>query len=334
MNTPPELSVIIPFHGSTTQLAQCLDALAASTRRPDEIILVDDACPGGIPAEIRARVDRAARLPERRGPGAARNAGVALARGGILFFIDADVLVHPDTIALGLAHLMAHPDVAAVMGSYDDTPAEPDFFSQFKNLLHHYVHQHSPGETSSFWGACGVMRRDAFEAVNGFDGERYPDASIEDIDLGYRLKARGYRLRLDRCILVKHLKRWTFRSMVRTDILRRAVPWADLMLESGGLVNDLNTRVTDRISAGCCCVTVACLMLAIQWPALLAVAAAAALTNGILNRALYGFFLRKRGLGFTVRAVPVHMLYLLYSAVTFACRMMRFRARRVMGRPA
>ena len=54
----------------------------------------------------------------------------------------------------------------------------------FRNLLHHTVHCRSQGEVGSFWAGLGAVRRSAFETAGGFDAERYPEPSIEDIELG------------------------------------------------------------------------------------------------------------------------------------------------------
>ena len=71
-----------------------------------------------------------------------------------------------------------------------------------------------------------AIRRDVFLALEGFD-ELYRDASIEDIELGYRLRRKGYRISLDRTLEVTRLKRWTAASLLLSDIGRRAVPWSE-----------------------------------------------------------------------------------------------------------
>jgi hypothetical protein len=50
-----------------------------------------------------------------------------------------------------------HPEVDAVFGSYDDAPRAPNFIAQYKNLFHHYVHQHGKEEASTFWAGCGTV---------------------------------------------------------------------------------------------------------------------------------------------------------------------------------
>ena len=148
--------------------------------------------------------------------------------GDVLFFFDSDVQVRPDTVARVERAFADDPALAALFGSYDDTPGDPGFLSQFKNLFHHYVHQHGAEEASTFWSGCGAVRRDVFLAVGGFPA-RYRLPSIEDIELGYLLKRRGHRLRLDKGLQVKHLKRWTCSaSFIRHRGSRH--PWTRLIL--------------------------------------------------------------------------------------------------------
>src|SRR5690606_27163359 len=106
-------------------------------------------------------------LEHRGGPARARNRGVQQAQGEIVVFLDADVCAHPDTLARFDEHFRDSA-AAAVMGSYDDSPADPSFVSQFKNLFHHFVHQHSRSEAWTFWAGCGAIRRDIFLASGGF----------------------------------------------------------------------------------------------------------------------------------------------------------------------
>ncbi len=231
-------------------LVQCLTAVAASEYRDFECLVVDDGSTEDIDlavAPFAARIVRIADGP--RGPAHARNRGAAKASGEILVFVDADVLITPDTLGKYADTFGGRSDVAAVFGSYDDAPATSDFVSQFKNLLHHFVHQHASEEAATFWSGCGAIRREVFQAIGGFDDIRYPRPCIEDIELGYRLRAAGYRIMLDKNIQVKHLKRWSLRGMMKTDIFDRGVPWTLLILERRRLPNDLNLHLSQRLSA-------------------------------------------------------------------------------------
>ncbi len=81
------------------------------------------------------------RNPTPQGPAAARNLGARVATAHLIFFLDADVAVHPPTLGLALARFELDRDLSALFGSYDAKPAAPGIVSQYRNLLHHFVHQ-------------------------------------------------------------------------------------------------------------------------------------------------------------------------------------------------
>jgi glycosyltransferase involved in cell wall biosynthesis len=287
---------------------------------------VDDASTDSSGAVARRHGAALVRRDRKGGPAQARNTGAAQARGEILLFLDADVCVHRDTLGRVDAYFRAHPSVDAVMGSYDDVPADPGFVSQYKNLFHHFVHQTSRPQAWTFWAGCGAIRRAVFLVAGGFD-ESYRRPCVEDIALGFRLRTLGHRIDLEPTIQVTHLKRWTFWNLLRTDLLDRGIPWVRLMLEDRTMPADLNVTRTHRLSVALVCVTVllggvvatrgllvsaghARLLL----PLLLwTLAAAGALL--FMNRDLYRFFARKRGVLFAARTVPMHWLYYGYCGV-------------------
>ncbi len=244
------ISVIIPNRNGGETLRRCLQAVMASTYRNFECIVVDDGSTDHSLEVIRSFPVRWIRIKDApRGPAYARNRGAQVATGHVLFFLDADVEIRPDTLEKVARHFQDHPDTVAVFGSYDDAPAATDFISQYRNLLHHFVHQTARESAQTFWSGCGAIRRDVFLQCGGFRADRFPYPSIEDIELGYRLHAAGYRIRLDRSLWVKHLKRWSLRDMIWTDVFRRAVPWTLLILQAKYAPNDLNLHISQRISA-------------------------------------------------------------------------------------
>ena len=317
MNSQPFISVIMPVYNGSQFLNQCLDALMASSYQSYGIIVVDDASTDNSAEIARSKGAKVLQLPQQSGPAAARNCGAQEAQGDILFFVDSDVLVRRETIARVAADFMENPGIAAVFGSYDDDPAEKDFLSQYRNLFHHYVHQHSSNKAVTFWAGCGAIRGDVFKRLGGFDQKQYTRPEIEDIELGYRMRRDGYRILLDKQLQVKHLKRWTLVSMLRADIFCRAIPWSKLILERRQMVNDLNLQTSDRISAGLVGVAAGILPFSLFESQLLY---AIFLLLGfifVFNRKLYAFFLKRKGLKFVALAFPMHLLYYLYSGITF-----------------
>jgi hypothetical protein len=204
-----------------------------------------------------------------------------------------------------------------MFGSYDTTPRAQGVVSQYRNLLHHFVHQHGNSDASTFWAGCGAIRRTVFEDVGGFDEKRFPRPSIEDIELGYRLRQAGYRILLDKSLQGKHLKRWTLYSMIRTDITCRAIPWSRLILESKQAPDDLNLKGGQRLSAALVGIASVLGLLSMFRIELLALSITCLLGVIALNRRLYGFFLHQRGPLFAGASTLLHLLYYLYSGISY-----------------
>jgi GT2 family glycosyltransferase len=289
---------------------------------PLEIIVVSDGdtASSKIAAEFNVKIFQ---LQQRGGPARARNVGASHARGDILFFIDADVVVPPDLLHRFGEAFHAKHDTAAVIGSYDSDPAAPGVVSQYKNLLHHYVHQHSRNNAATFWGACGAVRRDVFLLLDGFD-EGYRRSCVEDIEFGYRLRVARYSILLSKTLQVKHLKQWSFFSLLKADVWDRGVPWTELILRYHQFNNDLNLRHSDRASV----IVVYSLMLLPLIGARVSHSYAAifpliALLL-LLNKRLYKFFISQRGIAFTAAAMGLHWLSFAYSGIAFLFGTVRY----------
>ena len=245
---PVDISVVIPAHNSELVLARCLESLQKSIGCSFEIIVVDDASTDRtkrIASELGAHV---VTLLNQRGPAAARNRGVCDCRGEIIAFVDSDVLVSKNVLQQFCAQLRDE-SISAVFGSYDQQPTERGYISTYKNLMHHHFHQRSLADVGTFWTGCGAIRRTVFEQLGGFN-ENFAQPCIEDIELGMRLKKLGHMIRLSPQIQAKHTKRWTFCSLVYTDVFRRGIPWTRLMLRGGGIKNDLNTSWEQKVCVG------------------------------------------------------------------------------------
>ena len=310
------VSVIVPAYNSAADLGECLRAIGAATAAPLEVIVVDDASTDDTAAVAATAGVRVIRSDVNGGPAAARNRGAAAARGNVLLFIDSDVAIAPDVVARVRATFASDPAVAAVFGSYDATPRARGVVSCWRNLLHHYVHQHGAREAFTFWAGCGAVRKAAFDAVGGFD----PRAAwhfIEDIELGHRLRRAGYRIVLERDMQATHLKRWTLAGVIRTDVLHRAAPWTRLLRRSEAMPADLNLTLGQRLSIALVALALLCVPLAWRWPYLAAIAIAAFGMLIVVNRALYAFLYRQRGLAFALACIPLHAVYFLCSGAGF-----------------
>jgi GT2 family glycosyltransferase len=313
-----KLSVIVPAWNAAATIERCLAPLAAMRARGEiaEVIVVDDGSTDATPRLAAAHGARVIESGGRVGPGGARNVAAKVATGDTLWFVDADVVVHDDAARVLVATLRS-TGAAAVFGAYDDAPDAPNFFSQYKNLVHHFYHSEEAGETTTFWAGCGAVRKDAFLAVGGFDGERFPYPSIEDIDLGLRLAARGARIWLAPQMRGTHLKEWRLLNLLHTDIFRRAVPWSRLIHAEGGRADLLNLRAGERARALlaialAASIVAALLRMAPAWlPLPLAFAAIAA------NPRLFALFRRRRGALFALGGMLFHQVYYVYASAAF-----------------
>jgi hypothetical protein len=305
------LSAIVPATNRPATLARCVAAIEAAEEPPDELIVVEDA-------------------PE-PGPAGARNEGARRASGDVLVFVDADVVPHADAFVRIRTAFVADPGLGGVIGSYDDSPAAPGAVAGFRNLLHHHVHQRGAGEVPTFWAGLGALRREVFESAGGFDAARYPRPSIEDVELGGRLVARGTRIVLDPGLQGTHLKAWTLGEMVRTDFVARGIPWIDLLLAGGTSTTMLNLGWRHRASALACVAGAAAL--ALRRPRF-AVAAAAALVA--LNAPFYALLARRRGPLEATLGVGLHALHHLTAVASvpagLAASALRRGARRAAAR--
>jgi glycosyltransferase involved in cell wall biosynthesis len=316
----PLVSIIVPARNAAGYLTRSLPAIRAGSFTDFELILVDDHSTDETAAIARRFCDAVLANNSTPGQGTARNLGAEHATGTLLLFLDSDVCVHPDTCALLAEAFAKDAEIAAVFGSYDDEPAEPSIISSFKNLFHHYVHQTAAADATTFWTGCGALRSEVFRRLGGFRDPAF--TMLEDVDYGHRLRDAGYRILLRPDVQVTHLKRWTLKSLLYTDIMRRGIPWTLMMLRRGKAERDLNFTLLQKWAT-----VAACLL----WPLLIAAMllndtprfAILGAAGGLLvflivaNAGLFRLFLAKRGWLFSAACVPLLLLYYWYSALSF-----------------
>ncbi len=313
----PVLSVVMPVRDGAEFLRRSLPALRASDLPAGswELIVVDDGSrddSASIAAQYADRVDRIPAV----GPPAARNRGVAAARAPVIVFVDADVCVHPDALRRIRDLLVERPDLSAVFGAYDLAPSEPGLVSQYRNLLHSYVHLRDAGEAVTFWTGLGAVRREVLERCGGFDERE----RLDDVEFGYRMTALGHPIRLSPGIQGTHLKRWTLPQVVKTDVLYRGVPWVRLLLRGRQprRRRTLNVRGLDQLLtalAGVGMATVAAGLIRqdVRWFIGTALTVAAMI---VADGRFLGWLGSHRGWPFTLRVIPLRLLYFALNVVS------------------
>jgi GT2 family glycosyltransferase len=317
----PEVTIVMPAYNAAHFLVRTLPA-AISAARGGRVIVVDPGSTDNTSQVARDHGVEVLRLPERAGPALARNKGVELVHSEVVLFIDSDCVAHPDVVERVQQAFARTPELVSLTGSYDDSPPEPNFFSQYMNLRHHITHQRAKTEPAGFWAGCGAVRREVFVGIGGFDAVLYPMPMIEDIDLGVRLARHG-RCQLDPALHVTHLKHWTMRGVIETDIKSRAIPWGKLILSTGQLPNDLNLRWSQRFAAllapfvllGILAAPICALSIS---PTSALFALLPALVSAVMHRDVLRFMAKRRGVMFSLGYFLFHQVHLFYSAATMA----------------
>ena len=217
------LSVVIPCYNAARTLKPCLEALLANDLTNVEVTVVDDASTDNteevlseLESSFTAGIKRVC-LPERSGPGAARNAGVGHPSHPYLFFLDADIVL-PRRSVMWMREtldLYAHrKEVAGALGTYAERIPQGGFLTEFKNLYTCYLYRATDTFSPFVHTPIFVVKRDVLVRSGGFDEEQ---SRAEDFKLGIALGSQGYRFIIDWRIKGVHLKQYSLRDVLVED---------------------------------------------------------------------------------------------------------------------
>lgn len=321
MSSHPSLSIIVPARDAADTLADALCAILTSQlpRSTYELIVVDDASRDATAAIAARHADKVIRLSGRSlGAAYARNRGVELSHGEIVAFVDADVMVRPDTLPRMLATLAEHPKIGAVSALHDGKPRARNFVSQYWNLLLRFGEQGHLEENAHFPSGCGAVRRTVLLAAGMFDEWRFPTASLEGVELGQRLQGSGHRLTLLPELEITHLKRWTLRAVCgeawqRSALLSRSLGYQRTRESAPSEVVFTLSRSLIPGMGILGSLTLVAAFIPEPRGALKGVIAVAVLL--LTNLPVYRFYLRARGVGFAIAAVPLHLVVQVVSGI-------------------
>jgi len=180
----PAISVIIPCYNGEAYLAEALESVAAQTLQPAQTIVVDDGSTDGSAAVARSFPWVTLVSQENRGLPAARNAGLAVATGDLLAFLDADDAWEPQKLARQAAYLAEHPEVPFVFAYHRYRIEDPEALPPF--LRHTLTLESERSTLPSAW----LVRREAMDLVGHFR----TGLTISD-DLDWLMRASDLGLR-------------------------------------------------------------------------------------------------------------------------------------------
>ena len=197
----PSFSILIPFHGDADAVMRTVKSLAGLTPVPEEIVLVDDGSPEGSPTldeEMLPPLCRVLTLEENLGKAEALNRGFASIRSELVVCMDADTVAESTDWTEMLRRFALAPNLGALTGKI--WPAKVGNFVQLFQAIDYLAVICLVKCAETIWGglmtvsgAWTAYRRQAMLDCHGWNAR----TSAEDIDLSWRLQARGWQLGYD-----------------------------------------------------------------------------------------------------------------------------------------
>jgi glycosyltransferase involved in cell wall biosynthesis len=321
--TDPLVSVVVPMYNDRRTVDLCLRSVLAQTYPELEVIVVDDASTDDSAELAAAHPVRLVRAPRNGGPGATRNLGVQHANGEIIFFLDADLTMHPEAVAQAVRLFGENPSYGAVFGIPDKEPLFAEtLVGQYRILQYHYWRKSAEGMVSGGFYALGAVRRSAFLEAGWFNPAL---RQTEEIDHAERLAAR-YPMLLTSRIRGRLSDESRMRPLLRKAFVRSRLR-VPFYLDRGRAMQGMETSGR-AVACVLAALAVAALPLSLWWPAsaLLSGLALAAFVLSDLGQ--YRFVRKERSLPFLVFFALVHVLLNAVVAAGLAVGLAQFAASR------
>ncbi len=213
----PAVSVVVVNYRGAEDTITCLRALAELSYPVDklQVVVVDNASGDGSAERIRAAVPSATVVesPENLGFAGGCNLGVESATGSVLAFLNNDARPHPDWVRAAVRVLQAEPTVGAVASKVLDWDGtDIDFVDGGLTWFGMGYKRHAgrpddgshdaPRDVLFGTGSALFVRTSVYRSLGGFD-ERF-FMFYEDVDLGWRMNLRGWRVRYEPASLTFH----------------------------------------------------------------------------------------------------------------------------------
>jgi glycosyltransferase involved in cell wall biosynthesis len=206
-NTEVEVTVVIPVKDGAAGLRSTLDALSAQDGAPPfEVIVVDNGSSDSSAATAEAHSIVTRVLSEhRRGPYAARNTGIAAARGRIVALTDADCLPWPAWLSSGVAAIDGGADLVGGHIRQRSTTDHPSRWERYDRAM--YLRQAHFVAVDHFAATANLfVKAEVLAAIGAFRPELVASG---DVEFGQRATAQGYTLEYDADAGVDHQPRST-----------------------------------------------------------------------------------------------------------------------------
>jgi len=307
-----KISVIIATWNDP-ELKKCLDSLALSQQADFEVIIIND---GSTTLDVEKIVSdypeyRYFKFEKNTGPSISRNFGAKQAKGEILFFLDSDAQVYPNTLIKIQKRFEQDSKLQGLSILWSNESAKNTFFNKFKSIEMNYNFKYLFNRS---WGSNGsAIYKDIFLTEGGFN-EKFRKVYGEDFFFGMKLFNKGYNIKFDKNILMKHkfydklslgLKKYSMRAFLRAKEL------ASIKNNVETSYNSKRFKILYLLSI----FIIFFIILGLFVPLLCLIAIVLYLIFFNLNSELYVAFYKNHGLIFFLKAIIIHYIYILLISV-------------------
>ncbi len=230
------ISVIVPNYNGGLTIGICLDAVFSSDHKNFEVIVVDDLSSDNSVEIIQRYPCRLVLLDRRSGASKARNRGAEESAGDILFFIDADCVVHPDTLSLVNAAIEGN-EGTVFGGTYTCLAYDDTFFSTFQSIFINYF-ETKRREPDYIASHSMIIDRKLFIESGGFPDDFLP--IIEDVEFSHRLRRAGTGLVMEPDLQVRHIFNFNLLKSLQ-NAFRKSKYWNIYSMRNRDLLKDSGT---------------------------------------------------------------------------------------------
>ena len=209
LSEKPRFSIVIPTYNAELLLYDCLEALCdqATPQSSFEIIVVNDGGNKEISENItslKCRVPIKYFYQTNSGPAAARNLGIARAKGDVVIFLDDDSLPTPTWLNATMAAWDTYSNLDGIGGYIKKDSRDTIYCRVNADFFNWYLNYYSKNGRQPFLATCNASyKKDILRKVGNFD-EKFKKPAGEDRDLNIKISQLGGRLKLDDSILVYH----------------------------------------------------------------------------------------------------------------------------------
>lgn len=298
------LSIVSPAYNNGAELEGLLDSLKDDfERNPNlEMIVVDDCSPNESVRQTAEKYDfvRFIRSPQNKGAAGSRNIGARAASHDVIVFVDSDTQVEKDAITK-VEEIMSNEEIKIMVGNKSKIPANKGIFPAYRAIMHN---SWVPKEqfATFFTGAFGVMRKEVFEGMGGFD-ESYKGASVEDFEFGHRLSEK-YKIHFFKDILVR--VNWNLFGKTMETHFARTILWMQLFKKRKKFDNFCATPSQGGgYILGFLSVLLSPLLL--FGGKYMIIAFSLFFSYLVFNRAFFILTAKEKGVGFMVMAIIIHL---------------------------